>query len=59
LINLGIFLAGVALLWNGFFKAGLAVILGITLIELYALFRSQIIVQSHNLKTQKRILSEL
>jgi len=43
-------IGGIALLFTGYWIAGLLLLLGIAALELYALFRSQLIVQAHNNK---------
>jgi len=47
-VGLTIFLAGVILIFAGMEWLGMLMILGISVIELYALFRSQIIVKNYN-----------
>lgn len=59
LINLFVFLTGAVLLFTPFFFAGVLLIIIITLIELYALFKSQLIVQAHNNAVMQRIYREV
>jgi len=46
--ELGDAIAGIALLFTDYWPLGLLVLLGIAALELYALFRSQLIVQDYN-----------
>lgn len=58
-LNLGLFLAGVAAIVAGAVLAGAALIFGVTVVELWALFRSGITVQDHNNRVMARLLDEL
>ncbi len=58
-INLVVFAAGVALLVVGLWPAGLALILGITAIELYALIRAQTIAKDHNNRLMETLLDRV
>ena len=58
-INLIVFAAGVALLALGLWPAGVALILGITAIELYALFRAQTIAKDHNNRLMETLLERV
>ena len=55
-VNLGVFLVGVGLLFAQQFLAGIALIVLISLAELWALFRSQVIVQDWNNRVYRRLL---
>ena len=59
LINLVVFLTGAVLLFTPFFFVGVLLIIIITLIELYALFKSQLIVQAHNNAVMQKIYREM
>ncbi len=55
-INLAVFLTGIYFIFTGQWLAGLAIVLGITAAELYALFRSEIIVRDHNNDVMEKCL---
>lgn len=59
LINLIIFVTAVFLMFNDQLWLGIYLFLTITIIELYALFRSQIIVQDYNNRLMRRLLNEI
>jgi TM2 domain-containing membrane protein YozV len=59
LINLVVFSAGVYLIWLEQWSNGLIIIGIITLLELYALFRSQIIVKHYNNRISADILDSI
>jgi len=59
LLDLGVFASGVALLFTPLFILGIILIVGITIVELWALFRAQVIAQDFNNQLALRILSEL
>ncbi len=48
LINIIIFFAGVVMLFTGLIAIGIFMLIAITIVELYALFRAQLIVQDYN-----------
>ena len=48
LTNIVIFFAGVVMLFTGLIVIGIFMLIAITIIELYALFRAQLIVQDYN-----------
>jgi len=48
LLNIVAFASGIALVIAGVTEAGIAIIAGIAIFELYELFRSQVIVQHYN-----------
>jgi len=56
LVNLTVFLAGLICLIFGGVLLGIILIIGITVIELYALFRSQTIVQQYNNEIMRELL---
>ncbi len=56
-IDLGLFLVGIVLVIYGEIWLGLGLILLVTLAELWALFRAQIIVQDWNNQVYSRLLS--
>jgi len=58
-INLAVFSVGVYLLFLEQWQNGLIVIAAITVLELYALFRSQIIVRNYNNRISSEILESL
>lgn len=58
LFDLGLFLTGIALIALGQALAGIALVLFISVVELWALFRSQIIVQHYNNEIVRRVLSK-
>ncbi|MDT8375709.1 MAG: hypothetical protein RQ867_03105 [Mariprofundaceae bacterium] len=59
LMNLAVFSAGVYLIYLEQWKNGLIIIGIITVLELYALFRSQIIVKHYNNKISAAILDSI
>lgn len=59
LLNILVFWGGVALLWFGWIEVGIALLIGISVFELYELFRSQAIVLDHNNKAGQRVLKEV
>jgi len=58
-INLTVFLIGAILIFAGIEWFGVFMILGIFSIELYALFRSQIIVKNHNNQVMRQAIKEV
>ena len=48
MINIIIFFAGVVMLFTGLIAIGIFMLIVITIVELYALFRAQLIVQDYN-----------
>ncbi|MDX1518921.1 MAG: TM2 domain-containing protein [Gammaproteobacteria bacterium] len=58
-INLVVFIAGLACLFTGLPVVGLGLLVGITVVELYALFRAQLIVMEHNNRLMEEILGKL
>lgn len=59
LTNLAIFLIGIVMLFTPMIIVGILLILTVSVIELYALFKSQIIVQAHNNAVMKKIYQEI
>jgi len=56
-VDLAIFLVGVILIFAGMEWFGILMILGISIIELYALFRSQIIVKNYNNQVMRNAIT--
>lgn len=59
LINLSVFLTGVIMLFTPLFVLGVLLIVAISVVELFALFKSQIIVQAYNNAVMNRIYQEI
>ncbi|GLQ32727.1 TM2 domain-containing protein [Litoribrevibacter albus] len=59
LLNILVFGSGIALLWFGLIEVGVALLIGISVFELYELFRSQAIVLDHNNKVGQRVLKDV
>ncbi|MFO7831693.1 MAG: hypothetical protein R6V18_06880 [Desulfuromonadaceae bacterium] len=59
LVNLLIFSVGIFALFMGLIPFGIILLVGISAIELYALFRAQTIVQAHNNDIMQHIYSRL
>ncbi|MCW5618808.1 MAG: TM2 domain-containing protein [Nitrosomonas sp.] len=57
--NLAIFLIGIIMLFTSMRIVGILLILTVSVIELYALFKSQIIVQAYNNAVMKKIYQEI
>ncbi|RKF15895.1 TM2 domain-containing protein [Alginatibacterium sediminis] len=57
--NLAVFLIGIGAFIGGFFGLGLFAIIGICVIELPALFRSQLIVEDYNNQLSEQLLDDL
>jgi TM2 domain-containing membrane protein YozV len=55
LFNIIVFLAGVVMLFTPLTIIGILLIAVITVVELYALFKSQVIVQAHNNRIMEQI----
>jgi len=58
-INLSVFLIGAILIFAGIEWFGVLMIVGIFSIELYALFRSQIIVKNYNNQVMRQAIKEV
>lgn len=59
LFNITFFLAGVILLFTPLAVIGILLIVAISMVELYALFKSQTIVQAHNNRIMEQIYREI
>lgn len=59
LLNITVFLAGVMLLFTPLAVIGILLIVAISMAELYALFKSQTIVQAHNNRIMEQIYREI
>ena len=59
LINITVFLAGVVMLFTPLAVIGILLIFTISVIELYALFKSQVIVQAHNNHIMKKVYRKI
>ncbi len=59
LLNITVFLAGVMLLFTPLAVIGILLIVAISIAELYALFKSQTIVQAHNNRIMEQIYREI
>lgn len=59
IVDLLLFFVGLALIFMGYPALGFSVIIFITVAELWALFRSQIIVQDWNNKVYQEILNDI
>lgn len=55
ILAIALFWSGIVLLFTGAMWLGIALIAGVTLVEFYELFKSQLIVQEHN----NQVLEEL
>ena len=58
-INLSIFLFGVTLLFTGLAVFGVIVLIVITLVDLNALFKSQLVIQEYNNKVMNAVYREI
>lgn len=59
IVNFSVFLVGAMMLFTPLAIIGLLLIITISIIELYALFKSQVIVQAHNNTVMKQIYNEI
>lgn len=59
LINLSIFCGGIALIFMDMWQYGVGAIAAVTIVELYTLFRSQIIVRAYNNEVMREILDSI
>ncbi|MCP5275710.1 MAG: TM2 domain-containing protein [Burkholderiales bacterium] len=59
IFNISVFLVGLVMLFTPLAIIGLLLIIAISGIELYALFKSQIIIQAHNNAIMKQIYSDI
>lgn len=58
-IDLSVFIVGVILIVSGLWPLGVGIIVVMSVLELWALFRAQIIVQDYNNRLAQQILDEL
>ncbi len=58
-ISLSVFIIGVIVIFSGYIEAGLIIIVIMSLIEVYELFFSQLIIQDYNNKITKKIIKKL
>ena len=58
-VHLSVFIVGLALIFAGLELLGVLIIAGISIIELSALFQSQLIVQNYNNQMMQKTLDEL
>ncbi len=56
LVNLVVFATGLVLVMVGYVWSGVALIVGVSLLELYALFRAQVIARDFNNRVTARLL---
>jgi TM2 domain-containing membrane protein YozV len=59
LFNLAVFLTGMIMLFTPLFIPGILLIITISAVELFALFKAQVIVQAHNNAIMNRIYQEI
>jgi TM2 domain-containing membrane protein YozV len=59
LFNLAVFLTGMVMLFTPLFIPGILLIITISAVELFALFKAQVIVQAHNNAIMNRIYQEI
>jgi len=59
ILNLVVFIAGITLIVMGLWQLGLGIIIATSLLEVYALFRSQLIVQDYNNQVMRVTLERL
>jgi len=59
MFNLVVFIVGITLIVMGLWQLGLGIIAAISLLEVYALFRSQLIVQDYNNHVMRVTLEKL
>ncbi len=59
IVNLAVFAGGAWLIASGEWQNGLALVAIITVVELYALFRAQLIVRAYNNRVADRVLAGL
>jgi len=58
-INVIAFIGGISLIASGLWTIGLGVIVGVSVLEVYALFRSQLIVQDYNNQVMRNNLQKM
>lgn len=59
LMNILVFWGGIALIFFGLIELGIALLIGISVFELYELFRSQAIVLDYNNKAGQKVLKDV
>ncbi|SES71857.1 hypothetical protein SAMN05216326_102137 [Nitrosomonas marina] len=59
LLNISIFITGIIMLFTPLVLVGILIMVFISAIELYALFRSQVIVQAHNNAIMEKIYRKI
>jgi len=59
LFNLCVFVAAIVFMFNDLLWLGTMILTAITIAELYALFRAQLIVQDHNNRVMREVLATL
>ena len=59
LLNIVVFWTGVIFLFNGYTSIGIVIIIAITILEFYELFKSEIIVKEHNNSVMEQIYHDL
>lgn len=59
LLNISIFITGIVMLFTPLVLIGILIMVLVSVIELYALFRSQVIVQAHNNAIMEKIYQEI
>lgn len=58
-VNLALFIMAVIMMVGGLLWYGIGLLAAVTLVELYALFRAQVIVQHYNNRIMRRLLDEI
>jgi hypothetical protein len=58
-LNFVVCWVGIAVLFRGFFAVGIIVIVAITMLEFYELFRSQLIVKDYNNRLMETLYYEV
>ncbi len=59
LLNIVVFWTSVIFLFNGYTSIGIVIIIAITILEFYELFKSEIIVKEHNNSVMEQIYHDL
>jgi TM2 domain-containing membrane protein YozV len=59
LINICVFWAGAVMLFTGYLYVGVFFIIAVSILELYGLFRSQVIVQDYNNAVMEKIYRDI
>lgn len=58
-VNLALFIVAVAMMVGGLLWYGIGLLAAVTLVELYALFRAQVIVQQYNNRLMRQLLDKI